>query len=36
MSSFQLPIKVLCVNRAIAQRIVDLDRARAARDEQAR
>ncbi len=25
----RLPIKVLCVNRAIAQRIVDLDRARA-------
>ena len=27
----RLPIKVLCVNRAIAQRIVDLDRARASR-----
>jgi hypothetical protein len=32
----RLPIKVLCVNRAIAQRIVDLDRARAARVENAR
>jgi DNA-binding transcriptional regulator LsrR (DeoR family) len=31
-----LPIKVLCVNRAIAQRIVDLDRARASRAEKAR
>jgi hypothetical protein len=27
----RLPIKVLCVNRAIAQRILDLDRARAAK-----
>jgi DNA-binding transcriptional regulator LsrR (DeoR family) len=32
----RLPIKVLCVNRAIAQRIVDLDRARAARAEHGR
>jgi hypothetical protein len=32
----RLPIKVLCVNRAIAQRIVDLDRARASRAENAR
>ena len=32
----RLPIKVLCVNRAIAQRIVDLDRARASRAESAR
>jgi DNA-binding transcriptional regulator LsrR (DeoR family) len=32
----RLPIKVLCVNRAIAQRIVDLDRARAARAESGR
>jgi len=32
----RLPIKVLCVNRAVAQRIVDLDRARAARAEGAR
>ncbi|HET9315441.1 MAG TPA: hypothetical protein VFQ51_07605 [Vicinamibacteria bacterium] len=31
----RLPIKVLCVNRAIAQRIVELDRARAARAESA-
>jgi DNA-binding transcriptional regulator LsrR (DeoR family) len=29
----RLPIKVLCVNRAIAQRIVDLDRARGSRAE---
>ena len=29
----RLPIKVLCVNRAIAQRIVNLDRARASRAE---
>jgi hypothetical protein len=32
----RLPIKVLCVNRAIAQRIVDLDTARASRAEKAR
>ncbi len=32
----RLPIRVLCVNRAIAQRIVDLDRARASRAENAR
>ncbi len=32
----RLPIKVLCVNRAIAQRIVDLDRAQASRAENAR
>jgi DNA-binding transcriptional regulator LsrR (DeoR family) len=32
----RLPIKVLCVNRAIAQRIVDLDRARASRAEATR
>jgi len=32
----RLPIKVLCVNRAIAQRIIDLDRARATRAEDAR
>lgn len=32
----RLPIKVLCVNRAIAQRIVDLDRAREPRAEHSR
>lgn len=32
----RLPIKVLCVNRAIAQKIVDLDRERASRAESAR
>jgi len=32
----RLPIKVVCVNRAIAQKIVDLDRARAPRSEGAR
>jgi DNA-binding transcriptional regulator LsrR (DeoR family) len=31
----RLPIKVLCVNRAIAQRVVDLDRERASRAEHA-
>jgi hypothetical protein len=31
----RLPIRVLCVNRAIAQRIVDLDRTRASRAESA-
>jgi len=32
----RLPIKVLCVNRAIAQRIVDLDRARVSRSANTR
>jgi len=32
----RLPIKVLCVNRAIAQRVVDLDRERTSRAERAR
>jgi len=31
----RLPIKVLCVNRAIAQRVVDLDKERASRAESA-